>query len=62
MEKNIYITNQTFFRERSTKPKSRTLEVRVKILNTKMHIKVLSFKSLLLNNVNNFRGSQLKQC
>ena len=50
------ITNKTLFmEERPIKSKSRTLEAGTKIPETMMQNKMVSFKSLLLNKVNNFK-------
>ena len=54
-------TNKTLFRERSIKSKSRILEAKAKIPEMITHIKMVSFKSLLLSKVNNFRGGQLEK-
>ena len=54
-------TNKTLFRERLIKSKSRILEARAKIPETIAQNKMVSFKSLLLSKVNNFRGGQRKK-
>ena len=49
------------FKETWIKSKSRILEARVKIPETIMQNKMVSFKSLVLSKVNNFRGGQLEK-
>ena len=49
------------FKERWIKSKSRILEARAKIPETIMQNKMVSFKSLVLSKVNNFRAGQLEK-
>ena len=56
-----YYKKYLFFRERPFKFKSRTLEASAKIPEAIIQNKMVSFKSLLLSKINNFRSGRLEK-